>query len=168
MIIVLDYQSINQSIIQSIIHSFIPFHTLCDRLGEVLISHGHHHILLKKALGEKHPENIIHEEENENHHNHLQTINANSGNTAQRNGHTNEVVVDKRSRENPQEENGCSTNQRRSTQNYAKRTERKTPTFSLSWFGRMISPILEIASSTCKYHLLSTKPYKHTSMRKTR
>ena len=152
----------------SFIHSFIHSHTLCDRLGKVLIRHSHHHILLKKALGEKHPENIIHKEKNENHNNHLQTINANSGNTAQRDSHANEVVIDKRSGENPQEENGCSTNQRTNTQKYAKRAERKTPTFSLSWFGRMISQILEIVSSADKYNLLSTKTYKHTSMQKTR
>ena len=76
--------------------------TFYSRLGEVLIRYSHHHILLEKQLGKEYPENIVNEEKGEDYDNHLQILYPNCSNTTESDTNANEVVINERTRENPE------------------------------------------------------------------
>ena len=76
--------------------------TFYSRLGEVLIRYSHHHILLEKQLGKEYPENIVNEEKEEDHNDHFQILNSNGRNTTESYANANEVVINERTRENPE------------------------------------------------------------------
>lgn len=139
--------------------------TFYSRLGEVLISDSHHHILLEKQLGKEHPENIVNEEKGEDYNHHLQILNPNCGNTTESDANANEVVINERTGEHPEKYHSRPIYQQLGAIKYAAITEKTSRAIRRDRLLLIISPILDTDSSTQNEKVLPNT-YTHKSRMK--